>query len=157
MGMIRILLPLAVIAALVIAPLYSISAKDSVTNQTVELPMSGWKLVDKTVECWRAGEYSLKGKCEPKGEMKGKAVFAALAASALAAVFGVVSLLPLIGRLAGFVITLAGLTTVVAIGYFGFSFLSGKEGLEALQWGTYLAGGGGLLTLVSGLARMRGK
>lgn len=155
--MIRILLPLAVIAAILFAPMYSVEINDPVLGEKVAATKTGYAFIENTVDCWKEGEYSIKDKCEPKGEMKGMAIFAATLGSAVAAVLGVLGLLPFIGKLTSFVTTAAGLVVVVAIGYFALTMLGGKGGGETIQWGSYLAGGGGLLMLISGLAGVRGR
>lgn len=156
--MIRILLPLAIIAAILFAPMYSISGMDPVTNETSAATKSGYGLVKNTIDCWRSGEYSLADKCAPVGGLKGQAVFAAVFVSAVAAVLGILGLLPVIGRLTSLITTLAGIIVIAAIGYFALTTMGSKNGgSDAIQWGTYLAGGGGLLTLISGLHGVRGR
>ena len=155
--MIRILLPLAVIAAILFAPMYSLSVNDPVLGEQAATPKSGYAFVEDTINCWRDGDYSLEGDCEPKGGLKGKAIFAAIFVSGVAAVLGVLGLLPVIGRLTSLVTTVAGVVVIAAIGYFALTMIGGRDGAESLQWGSYLAGGGGLLTLISGLSGMRGR
>lgn len=154
--MIRILLPLAVIAAILFAPMYSVEINDPVLGEKVAATKTGYAFIENTVDCWKKGEYSIKDKCEPKGDMKGMAIFAATFGSAVAAALGVLGLLPFIGKLTSFVTTAAGAVVIAAIGYFALTMLGGKGG-ETIQWGSYLAGGGGLLMLISGLAGVRGR
>lgn len=156
--MIRILLPLAVVAAILFGPMYTVRIFDPVLQEETLSPQSGMKLVQPTIDCWRNKNYSFSDKCAPKGELKGKAMLAAIAAGAVAAALGVIGILPFVGRLTSVVTTLAGGVIVAAIGYFALTMMgAGAQSSESLQWGTYLAGGGGLLTLISGLAGMRGK
>jgi hypothetical protein len=153
--MIRVLLPLAVVAAILFGPMYTVKIYDPVLQEETASPQSGLKLVQPTIDCWRDKKYSFSGDCAPKGDLKGKAMLAAIAAGGVAAALGVFGLLPFVGRLTSVVTTLAGGVIVAAIGYFALTMMGGDK--EAVQWGTYLAGGGGLLTLISGLAGMRGR
>lgn len=155
--MIRILLPLAVIVAVLFAPMYSLSVNDPVLGEQAAAPKTGYAFVENTINCWRGGEYSLKGDCEPKGGLKGSAIFAAVFVSGVAAALGVLGLLPVIGRLTSFITTAAGIIVIAAIGYFALTIIGSSGDAENLEWGSYLAGGGGLLTLISGLAGMRGR
>lgn len=154
--MIRIILPLAVIAALLFAPIFSETVKGSDLGARTDT-LTGYDYIANTVDCWRNGTYSIAGDCKPKGELKGLAIFAAVFVSAVAGVLGVVGLLPVIGRLTSFITTLAGVIVIAAIGYYALTQMGGGDDGESLQWGTYLAGGGGLLTLISGLAGIRGR
>ena len=156
LAMIRVLLPLAVIAAILFAPMYVEKVSGSEFGTRYQ-PLSGYDYVAPTVDCFGKGNFSIADDCEPKGEMKGKLIFAAIFVSAIAAAVGVVGILPVVGRLTSGVTTLAGAVVLAAMAYYILAQLRGDGGAEALQWGTYLAGGGGLLTLISGLAGMRGK
>ncbi|MEO1014173.1 MAG: hypothetical protein AAFX08_03195 [Pseudomonadota bacterium] len=154
--MIRILLPLAVLAALLFAPIFSetvVSGEFGENTQTY----TGHKYVGNTVDCWVGRNFSISGECEPQGGRKGFAIFAAVFVSATAAALGVIGLIPFVGRITSLVTSLAGVVVVAAIAFFVFSQMSGDAGLEGVQWGSYVAGGGGLLTLISGLAGMRGE
>lgn len=130
-----------------------VSSEFGETTQTY----NGYKYVADTIECWRTGTYSVSGECAPLGGNKGLAIFAALFISGAAAVLGVLGLLPVIGRVTSLVTTLAGVVVIAAIGFYVFSQMSGGDGLDGIEWGSYLAGGGGLLTLISGLAGVRGR
>lgn len=154
--MIRVLLPLAVVAAILLGPLTTVTSTDSEFGKQTRA-VAGLEYVKPTIDCWQKGEYSLEDKCEPlpKGEIKGKLLFAAVATSALAAVFGVLGLLPMVGRVTSFVTVAAGGVVMAAMGYYAMTQLGNDGG--GLQWGTYLAAGGGLLTLISGLAGVRGR
>jgi ribose/xylose/arabinose/galactoside ABC-type transport system permease subunit len=155
--MIRILLPLAVIAAILFAPMYSVQVKDPVLGEQTAAQKSGYAFVDTTIECWKGGNYSVSGDCKPKGGIKGQLIFAAIFVSGVAAVLGVLGIIPIVGRLTSFITTLAGVVVLAAIAYFALTMMGSKDGAESIQWGSYLAGGGGLLTLISGLAGVRGK
>jgi len=154
--MIRILLPLAVIAALLFAPIFSDEVNGSdLGGQSVML--TGNDYVGNTVGCFLRGEFSLADECAPQGGNKGVAIFAAVFVSAVAAALGVIGLLPVIGRLTSLITTLAGIVVIAAIAFYVFQQMGSDEGLEGIQWGSYLAGGGGLLTLIAGLAGVRGR
>jgi hypothetical protein len=154
--MIRVLLPLAVIAAILFAPMYTEKVSGSEFGTRYQ-QLSGYDYVAPTVDCFSKGKFSIGGDCAPNGEMKGKLIFAAIFVSAIAAAVGVVGILPVVGRLTSAVTSLAGAVALGAMAYYILAQLRNEGGAEALQWGTYLAGGGGLLTLISGLAGMRGK
>ena len=154
--MIRILLPLAVAAALLLAPMTKVTIQDPEFGETVT-SRTGMDYVGGTVKCWTSGAYSIAGDCAPQGGSKGLAIFAAVFVSAVAAALGLVGLIPVVGRLTSAVTMLAGIIVVAGIGFYILTNLNSDQGLGGVQWGTYLAGGGGLLTLISGLSGMRGK
>ncbi|MBB5519458.1 hypothetical protein [Amphiplicatus metriothermophilus] len=154
--MIRILLPIAVIAALLFAPIFGDEVSGSDIGSGV-VTLTGHDYVGNTIDCWLNRNFSLDGDCKPEGGLKGKAIFAAIFVSAVAAVLGVIGLLPVIGRLTSFITMLAGIVVIAAIGFYALTQMGSDEGLEGVKWGSYLAGGGGLLTLISGLAGMRGQ
>ena len=156
--MIRVLLPLAVIAAILFAPIYKTpAAYDDVQGVETSNQVAGYALVKPSIDCWRNQQISITGECEPKAGMRGKALAGAVGISAVAAVLGILGLLPVVGRLTSVFTVLSGLAVLGAIGYFGAGMLGAEGGASRIDWGTYLAGGGGLLTLISGLAGMRGR
>lgn len=156
--MLRIFLPLAVVAAVLFAPLYAVEIKDSVLGEETLSPRSGYAFVENSIECWKAGKYSIGEECKPKGGLKGSLVLAALLSSGIAAAIGVIGILPVVGRLTSVITTLGGAVATLSIGAFAMMLMNaGTDSGEAIQWGTYLAGGGGLLTLISGLSGMRGQ
>lgn len=156
--MLRIFLPLAVVAALLFAPMYAVEISDSVLGEDTLSPRSGYAFVENSIECWKAGNYSIGGECKPKGGLKGSLILAALLSSGIAAAIGVIGVLPFIGRLTSVITTLGGAIATLSVGAFGLMLMNaGSDSGEAIQWGTYLAGGGGLLTLVAGLNGMRGQ
>lgn len=154
--MTRVLLPLAVIAAIIFGPLFAEVTTGPVTGQKLT-PLTGTYFIGDTITCFRNGEFSIAGECEPELGLKGKAVFAAALAAAVAAAFGVIGLLPFIGRLTSIITMIAGVVIVASMGYFGMNILGADSNEVSLQWGTYLAGGLGLLTLISGLSGMKGR
>lgn len=154
--MVRIFLPLAVIATLLFAPIFGGEATEVggiVKTNTV----TGMDYVGATVKCWTSGHYSIAGDCAPEGGSKGLVIFAAVFVSAVAAVLGLIGLIPVVGRLTSAVTMLAGIIVVAGIGFYILTNLSSDQGISGVQWGAYLAGGGGLLTLISGLSGMRGR
>jgi hypothetical protein len=159
--MIRILLPLAVVAAILFGPLYSETVTGSESGARVDT-LSGHYYVGDTLKCWwgdgffKEAKFSLEDDCEPKAGMSGKLIFYAVVAGFVAALLGVVGLLPGVGRLVSFVTLGAGAVIVGAVGFFAVTHLGGEDG-NSLQWGSYLAGGLGLLTLISGLSGVRGR
>lgn len=155
--MIRVLLPLAVVAAILFGPLAN-GESTSVGGITKPAQVTGFDYVGPTIECWQKKNFSIKDGCAPEGGANGKAMLAAVAAGGAAGVLGILGLLPFVGRLTSVVTTLAGGVIVAAVGYFAVSLMGAdKEAVETVGWGAYLAGGGGLLTFISGLSGMRGK
>ncbi len=152
--MTRIILPLAVIAALLFAPIFSETSTGTFTGERA-VPLNGQYFVGNTITCFMNQNYSIEGECAPKDGKLGLAIFAAVFVSAVAAVLGILGLLPFVGRLVSLVTTLAGLVAIAGIAYFCLNIM-GNEGVN-LQWGSYVGGGGGLLTLISGLSGMRGR
>ena len=154
--MTRILLPLAVIAALLYAPIFA-GATDTVAGIEKANTVTGWDYVGNTVDCFRNQNFSIAGECQPQGDKLGMAIFAAVFVSAVAAVLGIFGLLPFVGRITSVVTTIAGVVVIAAIAFYGLTQMNADEGAAGIQWGSYLAGGGGLLTLISGLSGMRGR
>jgi hypothetical protein len=154
--MIRILLPLAVIAVLLYAPMFSGEATE-VGGIVKENTVTGMDYLGGTIDCWTKKNFSISGDCAPQAGSRGLAIFAGVFVSAIAAVLGIVGLVPVVGRLTSAVTMMAGVVVVAGIAFYLLTNLKGDDGLAAVQWGTYLAGGGGLLTLISGLSGMRGR
>lgn len=154
--MIRVLLPLAVIAAVLFAPIYKEKVSGSEFGSRFE-NLSGYDYAGPTIDCWTKGTLAIADECAPRGGLKGTLIFAAVLTCAVAAALGVVGLIPVVGRLTSGVTIVAGVVSLSAIAFYILTQMRGEQGVEAVQWGAYLAGGGGLLTLISGLAGMRGK
>ena len=155
-AMIRILLPLAVIASISLCPLFSETTIGAVSGDAVTTSRTGNFLVEDTIKCFSKQNFSLSGDCAPRLGMTGTAVAAALGAAAIAAVVGVPGLLPFVGRVTSFVTTAAGGIIVLGVGYFILQVMGAGESAK-VEWGAYLGGGLGLLTLVAGLSGIRGK
>lgn len=113
--------------------------------------------VGDTLKCWSSGKVTLADDCAPEAGTLGLGIFAAVITSAAAAVAGVLGLLPFVGRLTSAVATLAGAVVVSAISYYIVKNMGSDAGLGSVEWGAFAAGGGGLLTLISGLSGMRGR
>ncbi|MCB2114061.1 MAG: hypothetical protein R3C42_05300 [Parvularculaceae bacterium] len=154
--MVRILLPLAIIATLLFAPIFGAEPTE-VGGITKTNTVTGMDYVGDTINCWMGGEYSVSGDCAPQGGTKGLAVFAAAFVSAVAAALGFIGLLPVVGRITSAITMLAGVIVIAGIGFYILTSLGSDEGIGGIQWGAYLAGGGGLLTMISGLSGMRGR
>ena len=154
--MTRIFLPLAIIAALFLGPLFSETTTGSLTGERVD-QITGEYFIGDTLRCWAAQNVSISGDCEPKGELTGKMFAGTAAVAGIAAVLGIIGMLPVIGRLTSMVTTLSGGVTMAAMGQFAMNMLGQEGGLANLEWGAYLVGGLGMLTLISGLSGMRGR
>ena len=153
--MIRIVLPLAVIVLLLFAPLFGADTSE-VGGIVKPNTVTGMDYVGDTLKCWTTGKFSISGDCAPEAGNRGLAIFSAVFVSAVAAALGVLGLFPIIGRLTSAITTLAGVVVIAGVGFYILSNIGGEHD-GGVQWGSYLAGGGGLLTLISGLSGMRGR
>ncbi|MBY0423559.1 MAG: hypothetical protein K2Q06_14730 [Parvularculaceae bacterium] len=151
----RILLPVAVVAAIFFFPMFSEVTTGPISGET-STPRTGQYFIGETVKCFTKKEFSVAGECAPKHGAIGMSVFAAAAVSAIAAIVGLPGLLPFVGRATSIVTALAGLVATAAAGYFILTVMS-KGAAAHVEWGAYLAGGLSLLTLVAGLQGVRGK
>jgi hypothetical protein len=154
--MIRVLLPLAVIATLLFAPMYAEESSE-VAGILKSNTVTGMDYVGPPLQCWTGGNISIEDDCAPAGGNIGLALLAAVAISGIAAALGVIGLVPVLGRLTSLVTTFAGVVVLAAVAFYMLANLDSDSGLAGVQWGTYLAGGGGLLTIISGLSGMRGR
>ncbi|MEM9495608.1 MAG: hypothetical protein AAGA09_06355 [Pseudomonadota bacterium] len=160
--MIRILLPLAIIAAIFFGPMYSFESENPISGQEEKSVVTGAKFIGGAVECVRAQRLPIGEECASDARvndstMAGNLISYASSLSLGAAALGVIGLLPLIGRITSIVTVGAGLGALGAIGYFAMEMMNTSAGLGGLEWGAYLAGGLGLLTMISGLSGMRGQ
>jgi hypothetical protein len=160
--MTRILLPLAIVAAIFFGPMYNVSGKLADSGETV-ITRSGEYFIGEAVGCLRKLQVPLGEECASTGvlndsTMVGDVMSWASMLAVAAAGLGIIGMLPFIGRLTSIVTILAGLGAVGAIGYMALT-LMGTDGigLPGMQWGAYLAAALGLLTLISGLAGLRGR
>ncbi len=159
--MIRILLPLAIIAALFFGPMFSVETKDPVRGKSMST-VTGDYFIGNTVNCVRKMQFPIGEECASTGEMKDSAlVGSALSWSALlagvAAVLGVPGLLPFLGRITSIATVAAGVAALGSLGLFMTTMIGSEAGLGGVQWGAYLAAGLALLTTISGLSGMRGR
>lgn len=154
--MIRIILPLAVVASLLFAPLVSETTTGSISGERTTTFTAQDLYLDDSVACVMNMQLNPKTEgCQPDGGFKGWSMYAAAASSAVAGVLGILGLLPFIGRLTSIVTTAAGGISTAAIGNYIFGLWQSGT-FETLQWGGWLAGGLSLLTLISGFAGMGG-
>jgi hypothetical protein len=162
--MFRILLPLAVAASLIFAPLYKVELKDDFAGDVSKSLTAADIYIGDPVSCARNLKFNpMDEECAPKQVVNGEAkstlqawaMYAAAAGSAGAGILGILGLLPFIGRLTSMVTTAAGGVSIAAIGTFIFNLWQ-SGGLDALQWGGWLAGGLSLLTVISGLRGIGG-
>lgn len=153
--MIRILLPLALVAALILFPLYSETSVGPISGETTTT-QTGDFFVAGPIKCFARQKFSTAGACAPPLGMLGMAVFASLIASVMAAVTGVFGLLPIVGRVTSVVTGLSGLVVVGSMVYFILTIMSKGHGVH-IEWGAYLNGGLGVLTVLAGLSGIRGK
>ena len=159
--MIRIFLPLAIIAAIFFGPMFTEATMGSLSGDR-EATVSGKYFLGATVDCIREGKLPFGKDCASKGELKGstfvgEVISWASILSAVAAVLAVPGLLPFIGRITSVVTLAAGLSSLAAMGLFMTTIMGSDAGLGGVQWGAYLAAGMALLTTISGLSGMRGR
>ena len=159
--MIRIILPLAIIAAIFFGPMFSVTTTDSVRGESVST-VTGDYLIGNAVDCVRKGQLPIGEECASDGEMQdskmvGNALSWASVLAGLAAVLGVPGMLPFVGRLTSIVTLASGLGALGAMGLFLTTMMGSEAGLGGVGWGAYLASGAALLTTISGLSGMRGR
>ena len=159
--MARIFLPLAIVAAIFFGPLYEMSGKMPDGGHAVS--RDGEYFIGNAVDCLLKLQAPIGEECESDGVlndsvMVGQIITWASMLALIAAALGVVGLIPFIGRLTSIVTILAGLAALASMGLLALTLI-GIEGigLTGLRWGAYLAAAAGLLTLISGLAGLRGR
>lgn len=159
--MIRILLPLAIVAAIFFGPMFSETTSGSATGDTVTA-RTGEYFIGEAVNCVMSLKIPLGEECASDGVLKdslqtGNFLTWASILCLGAALIGVLGLLPVVGRLTSLVTIAAGVASLGAIGYFMLVMMTTSEGLPGVQWGAYLAAGAALLTTISGLSGLRGR
>lgn len=160
--MIRILLPLAIVAAMFFGPMYSYEVDNPVSGREEQAMVTGDQFIGGAVNCMRQIKLPFGEGCASEAEineskMPSRVMSWAASLSAGAALIGVLGLLPFIGRITSIVTLLAGLGALAAMGFFVISMMGSEVGLGGVQWGAYLASGAALLTTISGLSGMRGR
>ncbi|MEE9330105.1 MAG: hypothetical protein V3V30_08205 [Parvularculaceae bacterium] len=153
--MIRIILPVAIIFAVIFGPWFQELVVGGKTGDRIDTATGNY-YISNTVDCFKDGQYSIGGDCKPQGGLEGTLIFAAVATSAVAAVLGVLGLLPFIGRFTSIFTVIAGGATIAAFLVFAANMgFNDVTSFKDIQWGAYVAGGLGLLTLLTGLGGMR--
>lgn len=164
--MIRIFLPLAIVAAIFFGPMFAEETKGELRGKTTTV-VTGEYFIGNAVKCVRELTLPIGEDCASTGKLRdgknkestmvGDALSWASILAGLAAVLGIVGLLPFLGRLTSIVTLGAGVVSLGALGMFLTNMLGSEAGLGAVQWGAYLAAGLALLTTISGLSGMRGR
>ncbi len=162
--MIRVILPLAIVAAMFFGPFFSETTSGSATGSRTSM-VAGSYFIEEAVTCVRNLNYTgfaFGDECASDAQyngsqMSGSVLSGAAKISIVAAVLGVIGILPFIGRLTSIATIGAGLATLGAVGYFMMSATRSADGLASIQWGAYLVAGLALLTLISGLSGVRGR
>lgn len=160
--MIRILLPLAMVACIFFGPMYGYTTPNPISGQEQLTRVTGDQFLKETVGCLTERRIPIGEECaatEQIGEstLPASAISWAALLAVAAAALGFFGLLPFIGRLTSVVTILAGLGGLGAMGLFMLTMLGTSEGLPAVQWGAYLTAGASLLTVIAGLSGMRGR
>ncbi len=160
--MIRILLPLAIVAAMFFGPMYSFEVDNPVSGREEQTMVTGDQFIGGAINCVRKLQLPFGEECASPAEvneskMPSTVMSWAAALSIGAALVGVLGLLPFIGRITSIVTLGAGLGSLAAMGFFLVSMMGSEVGLGGVQWGAYLASGAALLTTISGLSGMRGR
>lgn len=160
--MIRILLPLAIVACIFFGPMYGYTTPNPVSGQEQMNRVTGDQFLKEKVDCLRDVRLPTGEECAATEQVGGSTMSASVISWAavlalVAAALGVFGLLPLIGRATSVVTILAGLGGMGAMGFFMLTMLGTSEGLPAVQWGAYLTAGVSLLTVIAGLSGMRGR
>ncbi len=159
--MIRILLPLAFVAAIYFGPMFSVETTDSVRGESISV-VTGDYFIGNAVECLREMKTPIGEDCASDGQIDdstkaGSAITWAALLAVAAAAAGIVGLIPFVGRLTSVATIAAGLAGLGGMGFFMLTMMNTDAGLAGVQWGAYLAAGFGLLTTISGLSGMRGR
>ncbi|WP_428408095.1 hypothetical protein [Hyphococcus sp.] len=159
--MIRILLPLAIVAAIFFGPMFAVETMDPVRGKSMSV-VTGDYFIGNAVECVKDLRLPLGKECATEGKMNdsttvGSALTWACVLCALAVVLGIPGLLPVIGRLTSIVTIAAGVASLGALGLFVMGMIGSEAGLGGVQWGAYLAAGLALLTTITGLSGLRGR
>lgn len=158
--MTRILLPLAMVAALYFTPLFSETTYGAATGAN-ETDITGQFFLKNMAGCLMEMRAPIGEDCEFDGTINGSPMvghiinWAALLGLG-AGVLGVVGLLPVVGRLTSIVALLAGIGGIGSMGVLALTIMGTDAGLGAIRWGAYLTAGAGLLTMISALGGMRG-
>lgn len=160
--MIRILLPLAIVAAMFFGPMYSYPSTNPVSGQDETSVVTGSAFIGNTIGCMRQLKVPLGEECASEGKindstMVGTVMSWAAILAVGAAGLGILGLLPFVGRLTSIVTVIAGLAGLGAMGMFVVNMMGTSQGLGGVQWGAYLAAGAALLTTISGLSGTRGR
>lgn len=159
--MIRILLPLAAVAAIFFGPMFTVETTDSLRGTTAST-VTGDYFISGVVDCLREMKPPIGEECASTGKLNdslkvGTMISYASILAVGAGALSVLGLLPFVGRLTSIVTILAGLGLLGSIGLLALTMMGTPEGLPGLQWGAYVAGAAGLLTLISGLSGVRGR
>lgn len=159
--MTRIFLPLAIVAAIFFGPMFAETTTGAASGEAVTT-RSGEYFIGNAIDCLMQLKAPVGEECESDGEindsiMVGQFITWASLLALAAAVLGVFGLIPVIGRITSVVTILAGLGALGAMGLLALTLIGTEVGLPGLQWGAYLAAAAGLLTLISGLAGLRGR
>ena len=159
--MLRILLPLAIVASMYFTPMFSVETSDSLRGDSLQ-SVDGAYFVGNTVDCVIAMTPPIGEECASAGQLDesltvGQTMSYSLLLALGAGALGVIGLLPFIGRITSVVTILAGLGALGSTGMLSLALMNSEAGLGAIGWGAYVTAGVGLLTVIAGLSGMRGR
>ncbi|MEZ5897119.1 MAG: hypothetical protein R3C40_03435 [Parvularculaceae bacterium] len=146
--MVRSLISLILLAVLLFGPLHH-----GTDEAGAAVSFTGYDYVSEAMGCWRDGNHTLKGACEPEAGIRGKALFAAMFLTAVVALISPFVAAPIVGRMINYIcrvfgILIAGFVVLFAVthSYFG----SGSP-----QWAMWAGVLGGILIALFSLLTAR--
>ena len=92
--------------------------------------------------------------CRPERGLNGWFIYTAITMGIIAAIVGVVGLLPFLNGIASMFTTFSGVAALAATGWLLFQFWQ-RDVLGDVQWGLWLVGGAALITLMVGFGGMQ--
>ncbi|MEM8771649.1 MAG: hypothetical protein AAGD92_08375 [Pseudomonadota bacterium] len=158
--MLRIFLPLAIVASMYFGPMFAEITSGSATG-AYETERTGQFFIGNTIDCLTKLKAPLGEECAFSGTFYDSPLVGHLMSwtavlSIAAGALGILGLLPVIGRVTSIFTILAGIAAVGSMGVLSLTMMGTEEGLGAVRWGVYSTAGLGLITLISGLSGMRG-
>ena len=149
--MLRFILPVIFVASYFF-PWYTVPLEDPISGRVQDTNYTASVFIGDTVDCALAGNLSVSGECAPSGAL-GFTFLAAFVLAGLAAVVGILAILPILRRPAGFVNLLAGLVGLGAVGWLFTNMMQTDD--ASLAMGSYAALAVSVLLVIGGAMGMR--